>query len=152
MPEPSPGPRAMSLSVAISEAMSIATMTPCLTGSCGAKRSHGPQNDEVLQIDFSRVKVSAFDEEDAEVAAHWAPSQLWEPVIWCEVEDKALDPQARERARPTLKRVEPAKAGQAGSRDLGHGVSARSTLSRPKVSYWRPVHRLLSFLGRRPGS
>eukprot|EP00435_Cladocopium_sp_Y103_P001968 s131_g1.t1 len=57
-PMPEPTPRAMSLSVAISEAMSMATMTPCLIGPCGAKRSHvGPQADELLQIDFSRIKT-----------------------------------------------------------------------------------------------
>eukprot|EP00435_Cladocopium_sp_Y103_P029284 s1487_g7.t1 len=55
------------------------------------------------------------------------------------------------RLAPTF--TERSVEAKAGSRDLGgHGGSARSTLSRPKVSYWRPVHRLLSLLGRRQGS
>eukprot|EP00434_Breviolum_minutum_P038748 symbB.v1.2.034385.t1/scaffold4428.1/size42469/3 len=48
----------MSFQTAITEAINMAT-TPCLSNPCGinAGRSQAPSNDEVLQIDLSRLKV-----------------------------------------------------------------------------------------------
>ncbi|CAK9076735.1 unnamed protein product [Durusdinium trenchii] len=71
-----------------SDAMGLAMM-PCLSDQCRAAASQiASQNEDVIQIDFSRLKVTAFDEEDTDaVPSAWKAPQLWEPVIWRELDE-----------------------------------------------------------------
>ncbi|CAK9102485.1 unnamed protein product [Durusdinium trenchii] len=64
-------------------------MMPCLSDQCRAAASQiASQNEDVIQIDFSRLKVTAFDEEDTDaVPSAWKAPQLWEPVIWRELDE-----------------------------------------------------------------
>ncbi|CAJ1384419.1 unnamed protein product [Effrenium voratum] len=49
--------------------MGVSIFASCLSDQCrpGAAQV-APQNDEVIQVDFSQIKVSPFQEEDADSA------------------------------------------------------------------------------------
>eukprot|EP00440_Ansanella_granifera_P062520 gb/GFBE01067789.1/.p1 GENE.gb/GFBE01067789.1/~~gb/GFBE01067789.1/.p1 ORF type:complete len:165 (+),score=43.27 gb/GFBE01067789.1/:1-495(+) len=75
--------------------VAAAASMPCLSDQC-RQGIFSPRKEETIVVDLSRIKVSAFEEEEADDAVvlalqQWQTgSHSWpaaEPAIWCEEQD-----------------------------------------------------------------